>query len=170
MNNLEAAGSMRDRDKTGGPDKADIRTHVVFRLSLFTTIADRNGKVYFHKRFGLTIREYRILGVIGYCQPVSMMRLVAECYLDKGQVSRVVSRLVDGGLVERVADADSGARGGDLILSDKGSVLLDEALKYGDELNDRALSVLSNAERQLFSEHLDRILAHARTMFDETHE
>lgn len=161
---------MRDKENKEDTKGSDIRSHVVFRLSLFTTIADRNGKVYFHERFGLTTREYRILGVIGYCQPVTLMRLVAECYLDKGQVSRLVSTLVDAGLVTRSADADTGARGGVLSLSESGAALLDQALKYGDELNDRALSVLSYAERQLFSEHLDRILAHAKIMFDETQE
>lgn len=147
----------------------DIRSHFVYRLSLYTTIAERNGKVYFHDRFGVTLREYRTLAVIGYMQPVSLMRLVQECYLDKGQVSRVVSKLTADGLVTREKDEDPTARGGKIYLTEAGSELLEQVLSYGDALNDQAMSVLSPAERQLFSEHLDRVLAHAKKMFDDTH-
>lgn len=158
-------------DEKPTPDTPrDIRSHFVYRLSLYTTIAERNGKVYFHERFGVTLREYRILAVIGYSQPVSLMQLAQECYLDKGQVSRVVSKLVDEKLVAREKDTDPTARGGKLVLTETGQTLVNEALDYGDALNARAMSVLSPAEQQLFSEHLDRILAHARVMFEEAHD
>lgn len=149
--------------------RGDIRDHVVFRLALYTTIADRNGKVLFPDRFGLTLREYRILGVIGYAEPISLMDLADECYLDKGQVSRVVSKLSAEGQIVRIHDDDVSARGGKLKLTDKGRALLDKALAYGQELNEKALSVLTDSERRLFSDWLDRILAHARSMYDETH-
>ncbi|KWV48466.1 hypothetical protein AS156_18495 [Bradyrhizobium macuxiense] len=160
---------MSNAKNMGGAASGDIRDHFVFRLALYTTIADRNGKVLFPGRFGLTLREYRILGVIGYAEPISLMDLADECYLDKGQVSRVVAKLSDEGNIGRIHDEDVSARGGKLKLTDKGRVLLGTALAYGQELNEKALSVLTDSERRLFSDWLDRILAHARNMYDETH-
>jgi DNA-binding MarR family transcriptional regulator len=158
-------------DDIGGNRKdLDIRSHVVYRLSLYTTIANRNGKAYFQDRFGITLTEYRILAVIGYAEPISLMGLVDECYLDKGQVSRVASKLEDEGFVRRVQDDDAGARGGKLRLTRKGRTLLKAALDYGDELNARSISVLTDQERRQFSKYLDRILAHARTLHDQTHK
>jgi DNA-binding MarR family transcriptional regulator len=154
----------------GNENDRDIRKHVVYRLSLYTTIADRNGKAYFQDRFGVTLREYRTLGVISYAEPISLMGLVDECYLDKGQLSRVVSKLLDDGFVQRVQDDDPGARGGKLQLTHKGRKLVAAALKYGDELNDKATSVLTDTERRRFSGYLDRILAHAKTLHDEPHK
>jgi len=157
---LEAGDSMSEKDR-------DIRNHVVYRLSLYTTIAERNGKAYFRDRFGVTLREYRTLAVINYAEPISLTGLADECYLDKGQLSRVVSKLVDEGFVLRALDDDTGARGGKLQLTGKGRTLIDAALNYADELNDRAMSVLSDKERLQFSRYLDRILARARTLYEE---
>jgi len=148
---------------------ADIRQHLVYRMSLFTTIADRNGKVFFQRRFGLTTREYRILGVIGYMQPVGLTELAEECYLDKGQVSRLVGKLAADGLVERPHDSAAAARSAQLHLTAKGSSLLSEALAYGDELNAQTVSMLTAAERDAFSEALDKITRMAKINFDRVH-
>lgn len=149
--------------ETPPPHSNDIREHVVFRMSLLTTIAERSGKIYFQSRFGLTLREYRILGVIGYTQPVSVIALATECFLDKGQVSRVVATLVDQGLVTR--GTDDAARGGTLALTQAGKALLTEALAYGDELNAISLSVLTSEELAAFSNSLDKLIAHAKVNY-----
>jgi DNA-binding MarR family transcriptional regulator len=157
-------GLMSTNDTNKNLGERDLRSHVVYRLSLFATIADRNGKFFFHERFGVSLREYRTLGVIGYKAPVSLMELVSECYLDKGQVSRVVAKLIDEGLVFRSNEGEANGRGGKICLTEKGHELLDEALRYGEDLNDKTLSVLSEGERHVFSEYLDRILENARKM------
>jgi MarR family transcriptional regulator, organic hydroperoxide resistance regulator len=159
-------GLMSVENTENGPKERDIRSHMVYRLSLFTTIADRNGKVFFHERFGVSLREYRTLGVIGYTAPVSLMELVSECYLDKGQVSRVVAKLIDEGFVCRTNEGEPDGRGGKINLTEKGRTLLDEALRYGEDLNAKAFSVLSEGEKHVFSEYLDRILVHARMLRD----
>lgn len=147
-----------------------IRGHLVYRMSLYATIADRNGKIFFQNRFGLSLREYRILGVISYAQPVSVMRLADECYLDKGQVSRVVAKLESEGHVQRHDDLDDpAARGGKIALTPSGKDLVEAALRYGDELNDRAQSVLTSDERVFFSNLLDRLLGQARAIHAEVH-
>lgn len=164
-----AAAAGAQGDPSAGEPAKDIRNHLLFRLSLYTTIAERNGKLYFQDRFGLTLREYRVLGVIGYAGPISVVGLANECFLDKGQVSRVSGKLVDAGYVCRRAEVGTGGdvidRGGQLCLTDEGRALLDQALDYGDMLNLRALSVLSEDEIAVFSENLERITARAKELF-----
>jgi DNA-binding MarR family transcriptional regulator len=137
----------------------DIRSHVVFRMALFATITDRSGKHSFTEAFGLNLREYRILAVIAYMQPVSLSDLVAETCLDAGQVSRNVAKLVEMGLLAREGGA---TRGGKLALTQDGEALCARALNLGDALNDEMMEGLSAAERAVLSKALDRLLLTAR--------
>jgi DNA-binding MarR family transcriptional regulator len=149
---------------------ADIRAHIVYRMSLFTTIADRNGKVFFLTRFGLTLREYRIVGVIGYMQPVGLVELADECYLDKGQVSRLVGKLIVDGLVERSLEGSDPTRSAQVLkLTKRGKALLSEALAYGDELNAETVSMLTETELHTLSTALDKVIAIAKLSFDRVH-
>ncbi len=143
----------------------DIRSHVVFRMSLFATITDRGGKNSFHDAFGLSLREYRILAVIAYMQPTSLGDLVNECFLDKGQVSRNVSKLVEDGLVTRSIKGETSERGGQLQLTEAGEALYRKALQLGDEFNDRLMSGLSTEQREALSQALDILVENARDAF-----
>lgn len=148
----------------------DIRSHVVFRMSLFATITDRGGKNSFHDAFGLSLREYRILAVIAYMQPVSLGELVGECFLDKGQVSRNVSKLVEDDLVTRSIKGETSERGGQLRLTEAGKALYKKALKRGDDFNDRLMSGLDTSQREALSEALDILVKNARDAFAWTQE
>jgi DNA-binding MarR family transcriptional regulator len=140
----------------------DIRSHVVFRMSLFATITDRGGKNSFYNAFGLSLREYRILAVIAYMQPVSLGDLVDECFLDKGQVSRNVSKLVEDGLVTRSIKGETSERGGQLHLTKAGEALYKKALKMGDVFNDHLMSGLNTEQREALSQALDILVENAR--------
>lgn len=137
----------------------DIRSHVVFRMALFTTITDRAGKHSFTQDFGLSLREYRILAVISYMQPVSLSDLVVETVLDAGQVSRNIGKLVKDGLVARKGGAH---RGGLLTLTEAGEALYRRALARGDALNDQIMADLSAEDREVLSRALDILLQTAR--------
>lgn len=149
-------------------EKSDtIHQHIVFRMSLFTTIADRSGKLFFHNRFGITLREYRIMGVIDYSHPISVLELSKECFLDTGQVSRVVLKLVGAGYVDRIRNGRKAERGGLLQLTAKGKQLLADALAYGDELNAQCCAVLSDEELELFSNALDKMIISAKNHYEQ---
>lgn len=143
----------------------DIRSHVVFRMSLFSTITDRGGKNSFQNAFGISLREYRILAVIAYMQPTSLGDLVNECFLDKGQVSRNVSKLVEDGLVTRHSKGGPSDRGGQLRLTEGGEALYKKALELGDEFNDRLMSGLNTGQREALSQALDILVNNARDAF-----
>jgi DNA-binding MarR family transcriptional regulator len=143
----------------------DIRDHLVFRMSLFATITDRSGKNSFSAAFGLSLREYRILAVIAYMQPVSLTALVTECCLDKGQVSRNVTKLVDAGYLTRTGGKPD--RGGLLELTQAGTDLYRRALAYGDLLNDVIAASLTEEERRTVSVAMNKLLAAARALKED---
>lgn len=130
-------------------------------MALFATITDRAGKHSFSQDFELTLREYRILAVIAYKQPVSLSDLVTETALDAGQVSRNVAKLVQDGLVEREGGVE---RGGLLGLTQAGQTLYAQALARGDDLNDLIMEGLSSEERDVLSRALDKLLVKAREL------
>jgi DNA-binding MarR family transcriptional regulator len=145
----------------------DIRAHVVFRMSLFANMTDRSGRHSFAETFGLSLREYRILAVIAYLQPVSLSDLVAEICLDAGQVSRNVAKLVEDGLLTREGGAQ---RGGKLVLSKEGQDLYRAALARGDDLNEQMMEGLSAEERAVLSKALDQLVAKAREIISQTQQ
>jgi DNA-binding MarR family transcriptional regulator len=135
-------------------------------MALFTTVADRTGQMFFQRRFKISLREYRLIAVVGYTQPTSVLKLADECFLDKAQVSRTVLKLVDAGYLSRSAvSGENASRGGALKLTHKGTELLTQGLKYGRELNASALAILSSDELRLFSDCLDRLLALAKERY-----
>lgn len=134
-------------------------------MSLFSTITDRGGKNSFQNGFGISLREYRILAVIAYMQPTSLGDLVNECFLDKGQVSRNVSKLVEDGLVTRDSKGAPSERGGQLRLTDAGEILYRKALALGDEFNDHLMTGLNTEQREALSQALDILLDNARDAF-----
>jgi DNA-binding MarR family transcriptional regulator len=169
-----AAGSdtMRDSSKRkkseGHPryNPNDIRSLVLYRMSLFTTVTDRTGQLFFQRRFKISLREYRLIGVVGYAQPISVSKLADECFLDKTQVSRTVIKLINQGYLNRTdADGEKASRGGMLRLTPKGTELIRQGLKYGRELNTEALAALSATELLQFSDCLDRLLALAEERY-----
>jgi DNA-binding MarR family transcriptional regulator len=144
----------------------DIRRLVLYRMSAFATITDRTGQLFFQRKFGISLREYRMIGVVGYAQPISVLKLADECFLDKSQVSRTVLKLVEAGYITRTDGRGKPTnRGGTLRLSTRGAELLRQGLKYGQELNAEALNALSREEIEWFSNCLDRLLALAERRY-----
>ncbi len=85
--------------------------------------------------------------------------------LDKGQVSRVVSGLVERGLVLRAVDA-SDARGVRLSLTRAGRRLYDGLIAAATERNQALLDALPAAERAVLESALARLNATARGLID----
>jgi DNA-binding MarR family transcriptional regulator len=154
--------------RAGRYNSDDIRSLVLFRMSLLTTVTDRTGQIFFQRRFGISLREYRTIGVVGYAQPISVTELADECFLDKGQMSRIVLKLVESGYLKRTDETGKRTdRGGMLRLTPKGTELLRKGVKYGRELNAEALNVLSRKEIDEFSDYLDRLLVIAERRYVE---
>ena len=91
---------MPSRQNSLGPDQLqDIRDVLMFRIARLATIGDRTGQSRVLREFGLSLGEWRVLGVICARPPATLADIAGELYLDKGQLSRTISSLIDNGLV-----------------------------------------------------------------------
>lgn len=146
----------------------DIRDLPSYRFAAITTINDRIGQFAMSSKFGLTLRQWRTLGVIDYLEACALTTLANESFLDKGQVSRVVGGLVADGLVERLRVATpDGGRGGLLRLTAKGRRLHNRILAYSHELNGFLVTDLEPQEVEQLMSLLERVQGAVQRRYDE---
>lgn len=71
------------------------------KIITMATLLRRASALRFQRMFGLPLVEWRVLIRIGTSEPLSLNEVANHVGLAKSQVSRVVSKLVDRGLVSR---------------------------------------------------------------------
>lgn len=112
-----------------------------FRLSVLSNIISRSVAQLYASQFELTIPEWRVMAVLG-SEEASGETMCANSVahrtaMDKVQVSRAVSRMLQAGLINRAVDPDDRRRS-ILKLTDKGhrvySRLVPAALDYEKKL------------------------------------
>jgi len=135
----------------------DVRDLLMYRIARIATIADRSGQTIISRRFGLTLGAWRVLGVIHAFAPVTLTELAGELYLDKGQLSRSISDLIDSGLVRHAA-GQRNRRQTFLELTAEGMRLHDRILPFVAGRNARMMEPLSAAERATLLRLLDKVM------------
>jgi DNA-binding MarR family transcriptional regulator len=116
-----------------------------YRLSILSnTMSGAIARLY-EERFGLTILEWRIMAVLGLDAPLSANGVCERTRMDKVQVSRAVSRLLEKGLLSRKL-ADDDRRRSVLSLSAKGRRVYGDIAPLTAEWEARLLDALSPAE------------------------
>jgi DNA-binding MarR family transcriptional regulator len=144
----------------------DVRDLLMYRLARIATIADRSGQLNISRRFGLTLGAWRVLGVIHAFAPITLTGLAGELYLDKGQLSRSISDLIDSGLVRRAA-GQRNRRQTFLELTAEGVRLHDRILPFVAGRNARIMQPLSAAERADLFRLLDKVMTAVTASFEE---
>lgn len=137
----------------------------MYRLTRLTTIGERAGQLRISRKFGLNVSEWRVLGAIHALAPLTLAGLAQELYLDKGQLSRTVSYLVDAGLVSQRANS-SDRRQAFYATTEEGRHLHDRLLAFVDVRNERLMSTLSPREKAALFRLLDKL----DLTFAESHE
>ncbi len=64
----------------------------------------------FQKRFGVGVREWRVIAILGDQGPASAADMVGPAAFDKATVSRAISTLEKNGYVERLPDQSDGRK------------------------------------------------------------
>jgi len=128
---------------------------------------DRGSRVY-EIELGLSIRDVRLLRMIGGAPGITMSQLVQTCGIEKTLVSKLVSSLVQRDLVERrIGTRD--ARQIQLALTDAGVDVVLRAEPIGQEMEARFLDCLNATEIQTLRRTLHKIIdaeAHSRDIFE----
>jgi DNA-binding MarR family transcriptional regulator len=128
---------------------------------------DRGSRVY-EIELGLSIRDVRLLRMIGGAPGITMGQLVQSCGIEKTLVSKLVGSLVQRALVQRRIGTED-ARQIHLELTDGGVELVLRAEPIGREMEARFLDCLSASEVQTLHRILQKIIdaeAGSRDMFE----
>jgi DNA-binding MarR family transcriptional regulator len=132
------------------------------RLALGTSRELANG-------FDLTLREWRVLALLARNEPMTATALVARSPLDKASVSRTVARLVDHGFVSVAAHAED-ARARELELTRAGKRLYGRIAPRSIARQNALLSVLNANEKKALFHALDKLMARAADLLEESAE
>ncbi|WP_448208013.1 MarR family winged helix-turn-helix transcriptional regulator [Azospirillum sp. sgz302134] len=153
------------RKRSGSePDVSTLHlTHFLpYRLSVLTNVVSHTVAKLYEKRFGITIPEWRVIAVLGSGETLSAGEIARRTAMDKVQVSRAISRMLDSELILRES-GDTDRRKALLTLTPKAMGIYAEivplALAYENQLTD----ALTEEE----SEQLDRLMAKLQARADQ---
>lgn len=126
----------------------------------------RSAALRFRREHDVSLMEWRTLALIEHLQPVTLRALTDYSSTDKAQISRIVSALVERGMVERRAHS-SDARSAQLALSAEGRAKV-KGLAKTARARDRVFrAVLDEGEAEVLVEALRKLKARALALIEE---
>ena len=122
--------------------RVDLLRFVPFRLNRLAAEVSRGLERVYADRFGIGVAEWRILVTLGMAEPRSAQFIVRCTRTHKSKISRAVSRLALGGLIEGVPNSDD-RRETQLRMTPKGRALYEKLVPVVLDYEQRLLSNLS---------------------------
>ncbi|WP_163266573.1 MarR family winged helix-turn-helix transcriptional regulator [Chelativorans alearense] len=130
-----------------------------FRLARLVAVNERNGAARFRNAYGVSLNEWRVLGLAHALAPATVSEIRKVLLMDKGQLSRTIRQLVDAGLITtRTAPSDS--RSVEVLLTDAGRDLHDRILEFSRERNEAVVATLTSRECSELMRLIQKITAH----------
>ena len=134
----------------------DLDHFLPYRLSILSNRTSDAIAQHYSDRFGLTVPEWRIMAVLGQTPGLSAREVAQRTAMDKVQVSRAVSSLVDARRVKREEDEMDG-RVTRLSLTTKGQAIYDEVVPLALHLEEVFLAALTPEERKVLNQLMDKL-------------
>jgi DNA-binding MarR family transcriptional regulator len=144
-------------------NQGHLETFVSFRVSRLSQLLAKGSDKLYGPRFGLTIRQWRVLATLGRFPELSVGAVAARTALDKSQVSRAASELLARGLIARETDGGD-LRRARLRLSPAGNVLFREVLPIAKARQAALVAALTPADRRRLERILDILTARAEAL------
>ena len=141
----------------------DLQSFFPYRLAVLSEAVSQSVARVYRERFGLTRDEWRVLAALADCGTVKTARVIEHTTLEKMQVSRAVSRLEEGGLIERQPDPQDG-RGWVLRLTAAGRALYKKLVPLVEAREAFLLEALEPQERAVLEAALAKVLERARIL------
>jgi len=150
------------KERTGNAVRLILEQFIPYRLSVLTNTVSRDVARMYDERFGLSIPEWRVMAVLGRYEPLSANEVAERTAMDKVRVSRAVSRLLRGRIIQRTTDR-SDRRRSQLRLTGRGMIIYRQIVPLALGVEADLLSVLNMEERRL----LGRVLAKLQSRAEE---
>ena len=142
---------------------ASIDDLLLYRLSRFGSLAGAMVVRLCEGGYGITRREWRVLGLMQPSETLTASALAQRVQLDRARTSRVISSLTDKGLLTRSV-APGNRREVRLQLTPAGAALREALMPQVQRINQRILSVLSHAEMVQLDALIQRLQTSAETV------
>lgn len=153
---------------SSAPGPNNFKELFSFRLNVLTHRMSQLAARVNQEAFDLDPREWRILGLLGTTAPLSLQALANEVAVDKSQASRIVTGLIERGLLQRSTNDEDG-RSIHLTLTIKGKSLYRKVFPQAVQRNETLLSVLNAKERKVFEEAMEKLSTKAVAMLTAAH-
>jgi DNA-binding MarR family transcriptional regulator len=132
-----------------------------YQLTRTARALSRSAALRYRREFDVSLGEWRTLALLGAAEPQTVNRLARLAGLDKAQMSRVVTKLVDRGLVSR---AFGPGRTTELSLTRDGTKLYRGLIGAANERNRAFLESLEPEERKALASALVKLTDLARSL------
>jgi DNA-binding MarR family transcriptional regulator len=145
------------------PQPLKLENFLPYRLSVLSNMVSRGISDVYFSRFGLSIREWRIIAVLGQFPGLSAAELANKTAMDKVAVSRAVARLISSGRLEKSV-AKNDKRRSVLILTSDGKRLFAKISPLARNYEERLLDCLGADDQEKLSAILDNLQRRARAL------
>lgn len=95
---------MAAKASAGAGKPPSFRSLMTFRLHRVARISERISEQYYRKHLDLSLAECRVIGITAGYGTVSFKRVATAANLEKSYASRIVSTLVDRGIIQKLAN------------------------------------------------------------------
>ncbi len=157
-------------------DQSDSQVHppidritdaLSFKVAKLSALNERNGGHHFKVKYGVTLNQWRILGLTCALGPVPSQQVRKILFMDKGQFSRVVNQLVGLEYI-RTSPNRTDARVIELQMTRRGKVFHDKLLAFTMQRNEAAVSALTASECKEFIRLLDKLSKHNQKLQNDS--
>lgn len=137
-----------------GPE--NLKQFLTYRLARTHARLNAQAQHLLDRVAGLTLTQWRILGLIGTAGSTTSSELSRENGLDKGLLSRRLKSMADQGLVVAKSD-DQDRRVQHLSLTEKGQEVFEHTLPHAQARQKQLMRAFSEEEIVVFFDFLDRL-------------
>ncbi len=141
-----------------------LERYLPYRLSILSNRISALISEIYSDKFALSITEWRIMAVLGEYPDVSADEVSLKTQIEKSILSRAINKLVQRKLLQREFDPLDRRRSM-LRLTATGLSVYDEVVPVSYDYEKALVSRFTDAEREQFSEFIDRLYQHAESPF-----
>lgn len=146
-------------------DRISIRDLISYRLSRTASLMSRGAALRYKREFDVNLGEWRALALLAAGAPQSLMQLSRAAGLDKAQMSRVVTSLIERGLIVREASS-RGGRSVELGLTPSGRETYAGLIAAASERDRAFRAALEPGELAVLEAALDKLADQARRFIE----
>jgi DNA-binding MarR family transcriptional regulator len=147
-----------DQERVHPPITA-ITDALSFRVARFNRLIERMGGMNFQSRLGITLNEWRVIGITEALGAATVSDVRKMLVMDKGQMSRITSGLVERGYIAS-QPSQGDRRVITLALTEQGRALHADVLAEATLRNEYMSNCFTSEECAEFLRLLDKLTAH----------